>query len=117
MKGLYFTYKESYNMTTMLLRIVCFWAFALCAHLTASPSVVKLGDFKIDKTYSSHRILLDDGNVYKPVNRHQAEKMEDWQLGDNIMVLKMSGRNNRFILVNAARNEQIRGKVVSFSSS
>ena len=104
-------------MTAILLRIMCFCAFALCAQLTAAPSVVKLGDFKIDKTYSHNRLLLDDGNVYQPKSKHEASKMQDWQLGDNIMVMQISSKNNRFILVNIARNEQIKAKAVSFSGA
>jgi hypothetical protein len=100
-------------MKNKLLGILCLCAFALSAQLSAISSTVKLGDFSIDKTYSHDRILLDDGNVYKPVNQSQASKMRDWQLGDNILVLQNSNKNNRYLLVNTKRNEQARAKVVS----
>lgn len=66
----------------------------------ASPKYVKVGDFSIVRIDKHGHFLLDDGNTYKPSSDNNADKSADWQLGNSILVLKSSGKNN-YILVNS----------------
>jgi hypothetical protein len=104
-------------MKNMLTLVICLCACMFSINLTASVSVVKLGDFSIDSIYSHNRFLLDDGNTYKPTNKHHANEIANWQLGDDIVVLRVKGRSNLFVLVNTARNNQVKAKIVSFATS
>ena len=82
----------------------------------AGQKFVKVGNFKIDAANFEDGFVLDDGNLYKPTSHGQKEKTQDWQLGDNILVLN-GHHSNRFLLINTRTNQKVKAKVISFSSS
>lgn len=86
--------------------------FALMPSAYSSERLMKVGDYKIDGIDDYDHFILDDGNVYKPLSHHQKDQTLDWQLGDNILVLK--GRHtNQFLLINTRTNEKSKMKVTS----
>lgn len=85
--------------------------FALSS-LQASTKLAKIGEFKIDSLRHENSFLLDNGVVYKPNSHSQREASQDWQLGDNILILKAEHKN-RFVLINSKTGERVRAKVVN----
>lgn len=95
-------------MKTFALLIACLFALAPSAY--GFERLMRVGDYKIDGIDEYQHFILDDGNVYKPLSHHQKEQTLDWQLGDNILVLK-GKHTNQFTLVNTRTNEKSKMKV------
>lgn len=85
-------------------------SFACIIPLSAGVKQVKIADRKISGFTQSKRLILDDGNVYKPIsNKTEAST---WDVGDAILVLRGRDRN-RFTLVNTRTGTKAKVMIVS----
>jgi hypothetical protein len=73
---------------------------------SSSETAVLVGTFKIDEIrkppHHHRRFWLDNGTIYRGKNEHEAMKMRNWALGDEILVLKINP--NLFRLTNTDQN-------------
>lgn len=100
-------------MRYLLCIFACLLSLCSSSDLLAKTKQVKIGTFKIDGTTSKGSLILEDGNIYRPLTNQ--EGAATWQLGDSILV-KRGKRANRFVLVNATRTgDYLKAKIISKS--
>ncbi len=74
----------------------------------------KTGQFLMQGRGAKDSILLSNNIFYQPCHDHDAEKTEDWNVGDPIRVLKTRD-DDRFILVNNRTGESMKAKILHWS--
>ncbi len=86
-------------MKKTLCLLLCSFAIFSTQELFSAWQVSKIGDYPIAGTIRHKGFILDDGCIYKPIDKTQKKIAETWQIGDTILLL--SGKcKNRYILVN-----------------
>lgn len=100
-------------MKKLVLFILCLFAVMPAVQLSAAYKVMKIGDSVIIGTVKHKGFVLNDGNIYKPLNAEQRKITMDWQLRDVILISQGTSRN-RFILVNARTGQKAWTKIVQW---
>lgn len=73
----------------------------------------KTGQFSMQGRGAKKSILLTNNIFYKPSHDHDAKHTEDWQIGDQIRVLKTK-KKKTFILVNQRTGETMKGTILNW---
>jgi hypothetical protein len=93
--------------------LTTFCLLALCSPaILPAASFIKVGNFTINGVIESGGFILDDGNAYKPISKHQKANTHAWQLSDVIMLLRKK-RTKRYIHVNTRTGENAKMRRVS----
>lgn len=71
----------------------------------------KTGQFSMQGRGAKKSILLSNNIFYKPSHDHDADHTNDWQIGDQIRVLKTK-KKKTYILVNQRTGETMKGTIL-----
>jgi hypothetical protein len=78
--------------------------------LNAHAKYIRLGDFDIVASGRHGGFILDDGNTYKPLSDFQKNRVHSWQLGDSILVLRIS-HTHKYLLINTSNGQKAKCKI------